>query len=318
MCIVSGSVGLSVAAFLTVLRLAIRLWRRARLAWDDAFAIMAMLLLVLTGVVGKLYYSLSGSSSIPQHSRVTLFYLSAVTFDLVIWTSRLSILSTIMMFGFYTRYLKMMAGLFWVAMSILVAQVFWVCEPQNRHNHWKDAQHPQCALGDGVAIAQITTDAFADVVLVVSPLLILRHLRSEEAKSERVRLSASFAVGGLTTIVSIVHAYYLFNDDLQSIIVGSVEMSVSVIICNFTVLAAALHRLWRKYGPRPQRSIDHAATVTLRFDVGARPEGSAVESNMTSSGLESSSGLPTDGDVPSSEGVFDRVEGTVRKEKETT
>ncbi|KAG6914025.1 hypothetical protein DXG01_002856 [Tephrocybe rancida] len=191
-------------------------------------------------------------------------------------TARLSILATVLRFGYYAVYLRTEAGLFCVAMGVLLAQVLWVCEPQDAHNHWKSAPHPQCVLGNGVAIAQVTikrfaADAFADVVLVGAPLLILRHLKSDAAKAERMRLSVSFAVGGLTTIVSIVHAYYLLKNDLNSIIIGSVEMSVSVIICNFSVLAAALHRTWSSLHPQTLEK-DGSSNVSQSLHFGAGPE----------------------------------------------
>ncbi|KAG6915642.1 hypothetical protein DXG01_010643, partial [Tephrocybe rancida] len=206
----------------------LRLWRRARLSWDDAFALLAMLLLVVTGVAGKIYYSLNGESAIPQQSRVALYYLTAILFNLVIWISRLSILATILSFGYYSAYLRTAVGLFCVAMMVLLAQVLWVCEHQDAHNHWKSSPHLRCVLGKGVAITQVTikrfaADAFADVVLVGAPLLLLGDLKSDAAKAERIRLSMSFVVGGLTTVVSIVHAYYLLKNDMNSFIISSVE-----------------------------------------------------------------------------------------------
>lgn len=278
--LVSGTVGISIAAFVTILRLTIRLRSHARLLWDDAFALAALLILIITAVAGKLYYSINATSKIPQASRVALYYIFAVTFDVTVWTSRLSIIATIIYFGFYTRYLKAMASLFVLAMAILVAQVFWVCEPQNRHNHWKGAQNPQCILGDSVAITQVTTDAFADVVLIVAPLLILRHLKSEEARVHRVRLAASFAVGGLTTVVSIVHAYYLLKASQISLVISNVELSVSVIICNFMVLAAAAHRLTRKYHSAPPKLGNVATATTLVFQAGATSETSKPETEL--------------------------------------
>ncbi|KAG6915639.1 hypothetical protein DXG01_010640 [Tephrocybe rancida] len=153
----------------------------------------------------------SGKRTISQQSRVALYYLTAMTFNLVIWTARLSILATIMRFRYYTAYLRAAAGLFCVAIMVLLAQLLW------------------CALGKGVAITQVTirrfaADAFADVVLVGAPLLILRNLKSGVAKAQRIRLSVSFAVGGLTTVVSTVHAYYILKNDPNSVVFGSVEL----------------------------------------------------------------------------------------------
>ncbi|KAG6852751.1 hypothetical protein C0991_009371, partial [Blastosporella zonata] len=134
--------------------------------------------------------------------------------------ARLSMLAGIIRLGYYTTYLRISAGIFCVSMIILVAQLLW------------------CAVGSGVAIAEVISmdywlaqylyvsdeclaaDAFADVVLVCAPLLILRDLNS---KADRLRLSVSFAVGGLTTIFSIVHAYYVIKGDISQLLVGIIE-----------------------------------------------------------------------------------------------
>ncbi|KAJ3878277.1 hypothetical protein F5051DRAFT_439798 [Lentinula edodes] len=94
-----------------------------------------------------------------------------------------------------------------------------------------------------------TADAFADVVLVVFPLILLRYLQSAQAQAQKIRLGVSFIVGGLTTIVSIVHAVYLLQGTQISILVSNVELSVSVTISNFAVLVAAAHQLWNRYHP---------------------------------------------------------------------
>ena len=70
---------------------------------------------------------------------------------------RLSILFTIIRLGAYKRQLYTAAGCFVFAMLFLAAQVFWVCEPQNRYNHWKNEMLPQCIEGKSIAIAQVTS-----------------------------------------------------------------------------------------------------------------------------------------------------------------
>lgn len=76
-------------------------------------------------------------------------------------------------------------------------------------------------------------DAFADLVLVVVPLLLLQYLQSAEAKAQKVRLAASFVVGGLTTVVSIVHAIYLLQNTRMSIVVTNVEVRRSLSLSEF-------------------------------------------------------------------------------------
>lgn len=55
--------------------------------------------------------------------------------------------------------------------------------------------------------------------------MLLRDLNASDTMAHRVRLTASFAIAGLTTVVSIVHAYYLWQDTQVSVIVSNVEVS---------------------------------------------------------------------------------------------
>lgn len=68
-------------------------------------------------------------------------------------------------------------------------------------------------------------DVFGDIILIVFPLLLLRHLKSEQVKGEKIRLEVSFIVGGLTTIVSIVHAVYLLGGTQTSVLVSNIEVT---------------------------------------------------------------------------------------------
>ncbi|KIK65867.1 hypothetical protein GYMLUDRAFT_55790 [Collybiopsis luxurians FD-317 M1] len=260
------------AGITTVLRLVLRV---RYFGWDDAFAVIALISLIITAVTGKMYFALDPSSTMSQSSRVALYYIFAVTFDTTVWIARLSILFTIIRLGGYRKQLYTAAGYFILAMLVLVAQVFWVCEPQNRHNHWKDSPSPQCVLGENVAITQVTTDAIADFILVAVPLFLLRYLKSEDAKGQRLRLSVSFVVGGLTTFVSIVHAVYLLDGDKISLLVSNIELCVSVTIANFAVLVAAFHRLWKAIRSRSKGTHDTrgGATETKLSTIvyGARP-----------------------------------------------
>jgi hypothetical protein len=54
------------------------------------------------------------------------------------------------------------AGLFGLVALILIAQLFWHCEPESQNNgwrnktdRWKSMANPQCNLGKEVAISQL-------------------------------------------------------------------------------------------------------------------------------------------------------------------
>lgn len=96
---------------------------------------------------------------------------------------------------------------------------------------------------------------------------------------------------------SIAHAYYLLKVSQISFIVSNVELSVSMIICNFMVLAAAAHRLRNKHHSAPQKLEKEATATTMVFEAGAIPEtstsgvGTSSKSN-TSNGIVHSSVEP--------------------------
>ncbi|KIK65866.1 hypothetical protein GYMLUDRAFT_38358 [Collybiopsis luxurians FD-317 M1] len=280
--LLSAYVGMTFAAVTTILRLTLRI---RYFGWDDAFAGMALISLIITAVAGKMYFGIDASSTMPQSSRVALYYIFTITFDTTVWISHLSILFTIIRLGGYPKQLYTAAVCFILALLILVAQVFWVCEPQNRYNHWKDHPTPQCVLGRSVAITQVTTDVFADIILVAVPLFLLRYLKSEDAKSQKLRLGVTFVVGGLTTFVSIVHAVYLLAGDNISLLVSNVELSVSVTIANFTVLVAAFHRSWKSVRSRYKRtkgsSSDGTETKLSTMVYGTPPSLSSSELEST-------------------------------------
>ncbi|KIK65847.1 hypothetical protein GYMLUDRAFT_93692 [Collybiopsis luxurians FD-317 M1] len=278
---VSGYVGMTFAAFTTILRLTLRI---RYFGWDDVFAGLALVSLALAAAAGKTFFGLDASSTMPQSSRVALYYVIEVNFDIAIWITRLSILSTIIRLGWYRKQLYTAAGCFVLIMLFLVAQVFWVCESRNRQDHWKEEPSPLCIGVASITITQVATDGFADIILVGAPFFLLRYLKSEDAKSQKLRLSVSFIVGGLTTFVSIVRAVFALSDDEISLLVSNVQLSASVTIANFAVLVAAFHRFWksvRSSSKRSNCSNDGAAESKLSTIVYGAPP-SDLEHGVTS------------------------------------
>lgn len=95
-------------------------------------------------------------SDLSRLSRIAAYYLMAVTFYLVIWTARISILFSIIRIDpdpIMRRRLKWLAALFVAAIGFFLAQLFWTCETM--HNGWKNAHSPQCHLPKQVAICQL-------------------------------------------------------------------------------------------------------------------------------------------------------------------
>jgi hypothetical protein len=67
------------------------------------------------------------------------------------------VLLNIIRLGRFKRRLYGAAAFFVLSLAILVAQIFWVCEPQDKRTGWKSETIPQCVLGKSVAITQVTS-----------------------------------------------------------------------------------------------------------------------------------------------------------------
>ncbi|KAF8634649.1 hypothetical protein AX15_000790 [Amanita polypyramis BW_CC] len=106
---------------------------------------------------------------------------------------------------------------------LLVAQLFWDCEPRRR---WKLLNPPQCHIGLQVAIFQLISDILVDLTLLIAPLCLFRSIRDEWL---RYRLVGIFSTCIITTVVSLVHAaYILTKGGVRVLIAGLVEASSSL------------------------------------------------------------------------------------------
>ncbi|KAH7884166.1 hypothetical protein F5I97DRAFT_2047581 [Phlebopus sp. FC_14] len=214
--------------------------RQGRLWLDDGWAALAMVFNVALLVVDFLY--LHDYAQYPQDTRVALYYMVAQLFYAVVWTSRISILFTVVRLalpGPLRRSLIYTAVAFLVAWMILFAQVFWTCEAEAA---WKTQPRPQCDLGRNVAIAQIITDVFGDTILILAPFRLIYRVRV--TKAQKVRVLSIFSASAVTTVVSLSHAYYVLNDgQLKESMAAMIETSISLIVANLSVIVAFLFRI---------------------------------------------------------------------------
>ncbi|KAK7435207.1 hypothetical protein VKT23_019776 [Stygiomarasmius scandens] len=234
---ITSAVCSSVAVVMTLYRLWIR---RGRLWADDACAAFALATLCIQIV--SVFLHLPLPNSLPQTSRIAAYYLMAYTFYAVIWSSRLSILFSIMRIHpspSGRRRLLYVAGAFLAATLFLMAQLLWECEPLATKTtpSWKEEANPQCPLPRTVAICQLVTDVIADAILLFSPLNLLRGLADP---SLRRKLGIIFSTCVITTIVSLVHAAYIINRaGIKVLISAIVEDCISLIVANIPVVVAA-------------------------------------------------------------------------------
>ncbi|KAI5996906.1 hypothetical protein F5J12DRAFT_852788 [Pisolithus orientalis] len=246
------------ATGVTLFRLFVRM-RQGRLWLDDAWAALAMIFNFIFLVVDWLY--LKDYTQYPQDTRVVFYYIIAQCFYAVVWSSRISILFTVVRLTFpgsLRRLLVRISIAFAFAWMLLFAQLFWVCE---KEGGWKTQPRPQCDLGRNVAITQIITDVLGDMILILAPFRLIYKIRL--TKAQKIRLLSIFSTSAITTIVSLIHAYYVLTDGgLKEVLAAIVEFSTSLIVANLTVVVAFIFRISAEETSAPT-SLEFKSIITF-------------------------------------------------------
>ncbi|KXN88362.1 hypothetical protein AN958_07507 [Leucoagaricus sp. SymC.cos] len=313
----------AIAIASTIQRLVIRL-PGAGLWLDDAWAIFSTSTLIMQVVA--VFMNVPNP---PGDTGAARYYMMAVGFYSIIWSARLSILFSLIRiepFGGWQRLWKGIGVIFCTIWMVLLAQLFWECEP---NGEWKRRlPSPQCKLSKGVAILQLVTDVFADLCLLYIPMRLFKAILSDNL---RKRLILIFGTCVMTTIVSLVHASFIFiSGGPREIIAAIAEDCASLMVCNLPLCVAQIFKRKRWFedgdqvtntmqwptwlrkttttGPGTENSrrqfrttvtSDIPTIVTLDLSPEAdrlRPEESFVESCRMKN-LESQSDLEMDDDV---------------------
>ncbi|KAJ8080481.1 hypothetical protein PM082_017314 [Marasmius tenuissimus] len=235
---VIGCVGSAIAIMVTLFRLWIRI-RRRNLWWDDASAFLAMIAIIVF-MIGIVTFTTNPTTN-PRSLKIAAYYMVDNGFYGVIWVSRASIFFTLLRlaYGRFRTILRWCIGAVGVTYAVLFAQVFWTCEGNPA---WKDAPIAQCMLGKKVAIAQLITDCLFDSILVAAPIYLLRHMKNK--RGLKIRLIAVFSSTIFTTAFSLAHAWAIIEDrGLMEFTLASVEVFVSLIVVNLTVIVSWIFRL---------------------------------------------------------------------------
>jgi len=237
------------AILVTCVRLFDRI-KKHLLWWDDTYAVMSVVFAVVF-MAGNIMEQCTLSSCETRNFRALSFYLSVVCFYSAIWAARLSILFTVVRIcpnWIVRNALLTLGGLFFLAWGILVGQVLFICE---KHSGWKDGDtNGKCVLGEDVVIAQIITVVIADILLIFLPLRFIWRVSIERGR--QIRLTCVFAATIVMTCLNIYHAVTVLQssterNEQRSVIVEAIaaiiEVSVTLIICNLSVLFAVLFRI---------------------------------------------------------------------------
>jgi len=287
--------------------------RRGRFWWDDAWALFSMLALFCQ--IASVFMHVPNPAELTKVNRVAAYYLMATSFYAIIWAARLSILFSIIRLDpspFRKRVLLYIAGVYFTVTLFLISQLFWVCEPENIHNQWKNAASPQCTLNKQVAISQLVSDILADMVLIIAPLKLFSELGDRRL---RVRLFAIFSTCVVTTIVSLVHAAYILTLGGPKVLIAAlVEDCMSLFVANVPIVATALFKLREK--PATSAKIPTGMTKMSTNIFFNRKTETAVDGTVvTLGGLTTTQQLSTE-DPSKTQGTVDSVQSLYPEDKE--
>ncbi|KAG1839540.1 hypothetical protein DFJ58DRAFT_667695, partial [Suillus subalutaceus] len=240
------------AVIVTSFRLCVRA-RQKRLWLDDAWAALGMISNFMLLIADCLYLQDYGKRLHNTDALVAVTWQSDGTDMHTHKSSRISILFTIVRLTapgtFFRRVLISTVITFGIVWALLFSQVWWVCETESG---WKTQPHPQCDLGRGVAIAQMITDVLGDFVLIFAPFCLIYRVRL--STGQKVRVLSVFSASAITTVVSLVHAYYIFSGGgLQEVMAAIVEASMSLIVASLSVVVASIFHL-KAEGDSPSTS----------------------------------------------------------------
>ncbi|TFY57844.1 hypothetical protein EVJ58_g6778 [Rhodofomes roseus] len=205
-----------------------RLWERGsnrRLWWDDAWAAFTMVGVLIVMVMFELFLQehIENPNKYPQHLKIAIYYLCAEGFYVVVWSSRMTILFTIMRVATMRKFRLLLRGV-----AIVFAMIFVIL-------------FAQCELGDDVAVAQITTDIIADAFLIIAPVRLVWGVKL--SWTQKMRIIAIFSSSFITTAVSLYHAStVLRGGGLPEALGAVIEPSVTLIVANLNVVVAFIFR----------------------------------------------------------------------------
>ncbi|KAF7770342.1 hypothetical protein Agabi119p4_6316 [Agaricus bisporus var. burnettii] len=220
----------SIAILTTLIRITVRLRRQSRVWVDDALAVLSSAALIIQLVVVFL--------DPVQHNGVVRYYLISNMFYAAIWSARLSILFSLIRITQNlrsNRFFFIFGAIFLLTWLVLTAQLYWECEAKTA---WKKMKVPQCDLSSAVAICQIIADLVSDSMLLIAPIRIFTVITDRKL---RHRTMIIFSTCIVTTVVSLVHAAYIFQSKAIPILIAAfVENSVSLIVCNIPIMVMAV------------------------------------------------------------------------------
>ncbi|KAL0578833.1 hypothetical protein V5O48_003157 [Marasmius crinis-equi] len=267
----------SLAIIFTLVRLA-RRFRIRRVSWDDAWALVSMLL--VAAFLGmdweRLRYHLPDWETVQAqppadiaafHDRLILFYrLSLGLYSSIVWCSRISLSLSIARILPPSR-LRLTANS--LAVFCLVAGIILTVIKPFLCTVLFPPRVPFpntfCRPGNGTVFSvQAAGDVISSVLLVIIPIYALRY--TDIPSCERRLIVTLFASTSLTLASCLVHAVYIAEKKQYRMALSSrLEAAISVMVCNLLVVVTSLYRLLR-CGKQDDDEDDYSSSDTTRHE----------------------------------------------------
>ncbi|KAG1771894.1 hypothetical protein EV702DRAFT_635154 [Suillus placidus] len=227
-CIFHGS-----AIATTSFRLGYRLCT-SKFWWEDAWAAIALVfdIICLFGVWGE-------APTFDDDPRVytVMFWLIPIAFTSVLWAARMSTIYPVL------RVADPRGALRWTVYAIISCfAVMWTALVIQKV---LTCVYHGCNIGSDVAIADLVTDAVSDLMLVITPMYLLRDVGLTH--HQRILVTSVFCASLLTTAISIPLSILLLlaPTSQAALIFGHVKPATSLVIANLLVIVSFVYRYMR-------------------------------------------------------------------------
>ncbi|KAG1810947.1 uncharacterized protein BJ212DRAFT_1278568, partial [Suillus subaureus] len=225
--------------------------------WEDAWAAVALVfdIICLFGVWAKF-------TPVDDNPRIytAMFWLLPITFTSVLWAARISTIYPILRIanprGALRRTVYAIISSLGVMWTALIVEKVLSCVCHG------------CHIGSDIAIADLITDVISDLMLVITPLYLLRDVRL--TRHQRILITSVFCASMLNTVVSIPTSILLLlaQRSKATLIFAHVKPTTSLVIANLLVIVSFLYRHLRNSTedldqPATTRTVEFSTVVDL-------------------------------------------------------
>lgn len=244
--VVGLRVSVTIVHTCTIVLTSWRLWYKItqqRWWWEDVWAATALAAVIISGV-SVWIFSGTPMDSEPWDGPVIAYWLIMINFTIGLWSSRLSMMCSIVRLSPPTRIRTVAccaAAAFGAIAIALLIHKCWFCA---RNHDWEEIAPLSCSLASSVGITQVIADFLSDITLVVLPAQILHQVKLP--RNQRILFLSVFSGSLMTTLLSIVHVVFFIQvDPILKILTAQLEMAFSVIVCNLLPIVTCLYKVLR-------------------------------------------------------------------------